>query len=121
MSRKPPSDKRNIQTLTIYESAYLNRTLLALDGARTIQQNDQATPVIFPNTGLTRATQDYLLNHHRQLVLETTQPIGNPRNTIIVQKAISVLLGTSAGHYTVYYAYDQINNKRLGLPTDILN
>ncbi|RIB10727.1 hypothetical protein C2G38_2205336 [Gigaspora rosea] len=30
--------------------------LLALEGARNIQENDQATPIIFPNTGLTQAT-----------------------------------------------------------------
>src|SRR5260364_22974 len=119
MSRAPPLNRRNIQILTPYESAYLNRTLLALDGARQIQQNDQATPIIFPNTGLTQATQNYLLTHHRTLVLETSARIET--NTPIIQKALAILARTAFGIYTVYYAYDQINNKRLGLPTDVLN
>ena len=118
MSRIPPN-RRNIQILTSHELAYLNRALLALDGARQIQQNDQATAVIFPNTGLTQATQNYLLSHHRTLISETAGRIET--NSPIIQKALAVLARTAFGIYTVYYAYDQINNKRLGLPTDILN
>src|SRR5260363_193482 len=105
MSRAPPLNRRNIQILTPHESAYLNRTLLALDGARHIQQNDQIIAVIFPNTGLTQATQDYLLNHHRALVLETSRKIET--NTLIIQKALAVLARTAFGIYTVHYAYDQ--------------
>src|SRR5260363_15408 len=128
MSRAPPLNRRNIQILTPHESAYLNRALLALDGARQIQQNDQATPIIYPNTGLTQATQDYLLQHHSQLILETTQLRRNPRtnrittvNTPIITEALGILYKTATGSYTVYYAYDQINNKRLGLPNDLFN
>ncbi|RIB23163.1 hypothetical protein C2G38_2172075 [Gigaspora rosea] len=110
------------------EKAYLNRTLLALEGARNIQENDQATQIIFPNTGLTQATQDYLLQHHTQLILETSTTRRNPRTnnleiigTPIITETIGILLQTAFGQYTVYYAYDQISNKRLGLPTDIFN
>ncbi|RIB00715.1 hypothetical protein C2G38_2233271 [Gigaspora rosea] len=42
------------------EKAYLNRTLLALEGARNIQENDQATQIIFLNTGLTQASNPRL-------------------------------------------------------------
>ena len=110
------------------EKAYLNRALLALEGARNIQENDQVTPVIFQNTRLTQATQNYLLQHHQQLILETTTTRRNPRTrnlerigTPVIAEAIGILLQTAFGQYTVYYAYDQINNKRLGLPTDIFN
>ncbi|RIB05086.1 hypothetical protein C2G38_2220645 [Gigaspora rosea] len=89
------------------EKAYLNRTLLALEGARNIQENDQATQIIFPNTGLTQATQDYLLQHHTQLILETSTTRRNPRTnnleiigTPIITEAIGILLQTAFGQYT---------------------
>ncbi|RIB09060.1 hypothetical protein C2G38_2209900 [Gigaspora rosea] len=127
MSRQPTRRTQESQ-LSETEKAYLNRTLLALEGARNIQENDQATQTIFPNTGLTQATQDYLLQHNTQLILETTTTRRNPRTnnleiigTPIITEAIGIILQTAFGQYTVYYAYDQINNKRLGLPTDIFN
>ena len=127
MSRQPIRRTQEPQ-LSETEKAYLNRTLLALEGARNIQENDQATQIIFPNTGLTQATQDYLLQHHTQLILETSTTRRNPRTnnleiigTAIITEAIGILFQTAFGQYTVYYAYDQINNKRLGLPTDIFN
>ena len=127
MSRQPIRRTQESQ-LSEIEKAYLNRTLLALEGAQNIQENDQATQIIFPNTGLTQATQDYLLQHHTQLILETSTTRRNPRTnnleiigTPIITEAIGILLQTAFGQYTVYYAYDQINNKRLGLPTDIFN
>ncbi|RIB04697.1 hypothetical protein C2G38_2221609 [Gigaspora rosea] len=101
------------------EKAYLNRTLLAFEGARQIQENDQTTQIIFPNTGLTQATQDFLLQHHTQLILEQSNDFRV--RTSIINKAFGILLQIAFGQYTVYYAYDQINNKRLGLPTDIFN
>ncbi|RIB27291.1 hypothetical protein C2G38_2160878 [Gigaspora rosea] len=125
---RQPIKRNQIQQFSEIEKAYLNRALLALEGARNIQENDQATPTIFPNTGLTQATQDYLLHHHQQLILETTVTIrnrrtGNPERvgTPIIAEAIGIILQTAFGQYTVYYAYDQINNKRLGLPTEIFN
>ncbi|RIB08851.1 hypothetical protein C2G38_2210518 [Gigaspora rosea] len=71
MSRQPTRRPQESQ-LSETEKAYLNRTLLALEGAQNIQENDQITQTIFSNTGLTQATQDYLLQHHTQLILETT-------------------------------------------------
>ncbi|RIB18340.1 hypothetical protein C2G38_2184875, partial [Gigaspora rosea] len=89
------------------EKAYLNRTLLALEGARNIQENDQTTQIIFPNTGLTQATQDYLLQHYTQLILETLTTRRNPRTnnleiigTPIITEAIGILLQTAFGQYT---------------------
>ncbi|RIB07767.1 hypothetical protein C2G38_2213423 [Gigaspora rosea] len=86
------------------EKAYLNRTLLALEGARNIQENDQVTQIIFPNTGLTQATQDFLLQHHTQLILETSTTRRNPRTnnlkiigTPIITEAIGILLQTAFG------------------------
>ena len=55
MSRQPTRGNQ-IQRLSETGKAYLNRALLALEGARNIQENDQATPIIFHNTGLTQAT-----------------------------------------------------------------
>ena len=125
---KQPTRENQAQRLSEIEKAYLNRALLALEGARNIQENDQATPVIFHNTGLTQATQNYLLQHHQQLILETTAIRKNPRTrnlerigTPIIAETIEIILQTAFGQYTVYYAYDQINNKRLGLPTDIFH
>ncbi|RIA99917.1 hypothetical protein C2G38_2256977 [Gigaspora rosea] len=72
------------------------KTLLTLEGARNIQENDQATPIIFPNTGLTQATQNYLLQHHQQLYSEITTPRRNPRGylqrigTPIIIEAIGI-------------------------------
>src|SRR6185437_6280100 len=127
MSRQP-TRRNQAQQLSETEKAYLNRALLALEGARNIQENDQATPVIFQNTGLTQVTQNYLLQHHQQLVLETTTTRRNPRTrnlerirTPIIAEAKGIILQTAFGQYTVYYVYDQINNKRLGLPTDIFH
>ncbi|RIB24080.1 hypothetical protein C2G38_2169535 [Gigaspora rosea] len=89
------------------EKAYLNKTLLALEGARNIQENDQVTQIIFPNTGLTQATQDYLLQHHTQLVLETTTTRRNPKTnnleiigTPIITETIGILLQTAFEQYT---------------------
>ncbi|RIB29439.1 hypothetical protein C2G38_2155336 [Gigaspora rosea] len=79
-----------------YTKAYLNRTLLTLEGAWNIQENDQATPIIFPNTGLTQATQNYLLQHYQQLYSEITTPRRNPRGylqrigTPIIIEAIGI-------------------------------
>ncbi|RIB23361.1 hypothetical protein C2G38_2171589 [Gigaspora rosea] len=99
------------------EKAYLNRTLLALEGARNIQENDQATQIIFSNTGLTQATQDYLLQHHTQLVLETSTTRRNPRTnnleiigTPIITEAIGVPLQTAFGQYTLIQITDDIWN-----------
>ncbi|RIB10062.1 hypothetical protein C2G38_2207123 [Gigaspora rosea] len=127
MSRQPTKRTQKSQ-LSETEKAYLNRALLALERARNIQENDQIIQIIFQNTGLTQATQDYLLQHHTQLILETSTTRRNPRTnnleiigTPIITEAIGILLQTAFGQYTVYYAYDQISNKRLGLPTDIFN
>ncbi|CAG8609524.1 24213_t:CDS:2, partial [Racocetra persica] len=112
----------------IAKARYSNEALLALEGARNIQENNQITPIIFPNTRLTQATQNYLLQHHQQLVLETATARRNPRTgnlervrIPIIVEAIRIILQMAFGQYTVYYTYDQINNKRLGLPTDIFN
>ncbi|RIB02658.1 hypothetical protein C2G38_2227251 [Gigaspora rosea] len=74
--------------LSEIEKAYLNRTLLALEG-------------------LTQATQDYLLQHHTQLILETSTTRRNPRTnnleiigTPIITKAIGILLQKAFGQYT---------------------
>ncbi|RIB05135.1 hypothetical protein C2G38_2220524 [Gigaspora rosea] len=82
-------------------------TRKTLEGARNIQENDQATQTIFPNTGLTQATQDYLLQHHTQLILETTTTRRNPRTnnleiigTPIITEAIGIILQTAFGQYT---------------------
>ncbi|RIB29005.1 hypothetical protein C2G38_2156445 [Gigaspora rosea] len=95
--------------LSEIEKAYLNRALLALEGARNIQENDQITPIIFQNTGLTQATQDYLLQHHTQLVLETTTTRRNPRTnnleiigTPLITEAIGIILQTAFEQYTNY-------------------
>ncbi|RIB29652.1 hypothetical protein C2G38_2154704 [Gigaspora rosea] len=53
-----------------FRDTHEEETLLALERARQIQENDQITPIIFPNTGLTQATQDFLLQHHTQLIQE---------------------------------------------------
>ncbi|RIB04797.1 hypothetical protein C2G38_2221357 [Gigaspora rosea] len=87
--------------------------------SRQIQENNQATRIIFPNTGLTQATQDFLLQHHIQLIQEQSNDFRV--RTLVINEAFGILLQTAFGQYTVYYAYDQINNKRLGLPTDIFN
>jgi len=79
MSRQPTRGNQ-AQRLSEIEKAYLNRALLALEGARNIQENDQATQIIFQNTGLTQATQNYLLQHYQQLILETTATRRNPKN-----------------------------------------
>ncbi|RIB09107.1 hypothetical protein C2G38_2209790 [Gigaspora rosea] len=101
--KKQPIRRNQIQRLSEIEKAYLNRALLALEGACSIQKNDQ-------------------------LILETTatrrnQRTGNPERigTPVIAEAIGIILSTAFGQYTVYYAYDQINNKRLELPTDIFN
>ncbi|RIB01343.1 hypothetical protein C2G38_2231128 [Gigaspora rosea] len=114
MSRQPTRRAQELQ-LSEIEKAYLNRTLLALEGARQIQKNDQATQIIFPNTGLTQATQDFLLQHHTQLIQEQSNDFR--ARTSIINEAFRIILQTAFGQYTVYYAYNQINNKRLGLPT----
>ncbi|RIB22812.1 hypothetical protein C2G38_2172936, partial [Gigaspora rosea] len=82
-------------------------TLLSLEGARNIQENDQATQIIFPNTGLTQATQDYLLQHYTQLILETSTTRRNQRTnnleiigTPIITEAIEILLQIAFGQYT---------------------
>ncbi|RIB17364.1 hypothetical protein C2G38_2187513 [Gigaspora rosea] len=100
-------EKTQEPQLSETEKAYLNRTLLALEGARNIQENDQATQIIFPNTGLTQATQNYLLQHHTQLILETSTTRRNPRTnnleiivTPVITKAIGILLQTAFGLYT---------------------
>ncbi|RIB21427.1 hypothetical protein C2G38_2176609 [Gigaspora rosea] len=102
MSRQPIRRTQEPQ-LSEIEKAYLNRTLLAL-GARNIQENDQVTQIIFPNTGLTQATQDYLLQHHTQLILETLTTRRNPRTnsleiigTPIITETIGILLQTAFG------------------------
>ncbi|RIB07784.1 hypothetical protein C2G38_2213402 [Gigaspora rosea] len=106
MSRQPIRRTQEPQ-LSEIEKAYLNRTLLALEGARNIQENNQVTQIIFPNTGLTQATQDYLLQHHTQLILETSTTRRNPRTnsleiigTPIITKTIGILLQTAFGQYT---------------------
>ncbi|RIB11758.1 hypothetical protein C2G38_2202611 [Gigaspora rosea] len=118
MTRQPTRRAQESQ-LSEIEKAYLNRTLLALEGARQIQENDQATQIIFSNTGLTQATQDFLLQHHTQLIQEQSNDFR--ARTSIINEAFRIILQTAFGQYTIYYAYDQINNKRLGLPTDIFN
>ncbi|RIB02485.1 hypothetical protein C2G38_2227697 [Gigaspora rosea] len=82
-------------------------TLLALEGAQNIQENNQATQIIFLNTGLTQATQDYLLQHHTQLILETSTTRMNPRTNnleiieiSIITETIEILLQTAFGQYT---------------------
>ena len=55
MSRQPTRGNQ-AQRLSETEKAYLNKALLVLEGVWNIQENDQATPIIFPNTGLTQAT-----------------------------------------------------------------
>ncbi|RIB09629.1 hypothetical protein C2G38_2208346 [Gigaspora rosea] len=91
MSRQPIRRTQEPQ-LSETEKAYLNRTLLALEGARNIQENDQATQIIFPNTGLTQATQDYLRNPRTN----NLEIIGTP----IITEAIGILLQTAFGQYT---------------------
>ncbi|RIB12264.1 hypothetical protein C2G38_2201101 [Gigaspora rosea] len=99
------------------EKAYLNRALLALEEAQNIQENDQVTPIIFQNKGLTQATQNYLLQHYQQLVLETTTARRNSRTgnlerigTPIIVEAIGIILQTTFGQYTI----NPTNNPRLG-------
>ncbi|RIB07670.1 hypothetical protein C2G38_2213763 [Gigaspora rosea] len=88
---------------SIYDEDYIS----TLEGARNIQENDQITPIIFQNTELTQATQDYLLQHHTQLVLETTTTRRNPRTnnleiigTPLITEAIGIILQTAFGQYT---------------------
>ncbi|RIB01674.1 hypothetical protein C2G38_2230070 [Gigaspora rosea] len=56
---------------------------------------------------LTQATQDYLLQHHTQLILETSTTRRNPRTnnleiigTPVITEAIGILLQTAFGLYT---------------------
>ncbi|RIB14929.1 hypothetical protein C2G38_2193705 [Gigaspora rosea] len=105
MSRQPARRTQESQ-LSETEKAYLNRALLALEGARNIQENDQATPIIFSNTGLTQATQNYLLQHHQQLYSEITTPRRDPRGylqrigTPVIIEAAGIVLQTAFGQYT---------------------
>src|SRR6185437_6202122 len=91
MSRQPTRGNQ-VQRLSETEKAYLNRALLALEEARNIQENDQTTPIIFQNTGLTQATQNYLLQHHQQLVLETTTARRNLRTRNLEKIGIPIIV-----------------------------
>ncbi|RIB21054.1 hypothetical protein C2G38_2177669 [Gigaspora rosea] len=97
MSRQPTRRAQESQ-LSETEKAYLNRALLALEGARQIQENDQVTQIIFPNTGLTQATQDFLLQHYTQLIQEHSNDFRV--RTSIINEAFGILLQTAFGQYT---------------------
>ncbi|RIB02436.1 hypothetical protein C2G38_2227844 [Gigaspora rosea] len=110
---------QELNTKVLKKLIFEQKTLLTLEGARNIQENDQATPIIFPNTGLTQATQNYLLQHHQQLHSEITTPRRNPRGylqrigTPIIIEAIGIVLQIAFGQTEIVKELSTLKTPRL--------